>query len=106
MRKISDLLYEISGPTESKKRVMHHDRLKPYYCDTIPDWVPAVQKSAVQKRTASEPMYMKNKRNGLRNPRQKRNADELQQVSVTKTPTGVKTSPKRDRKAPCRYGYD
>ena len=106
MRKISDLLYEISGPTESKKRVMHHDRLKPYYCDTIPDWVPAVQKSALQKRTASEPMYMKNKRNGLRNPRQKRNADELQQVSVTKTPTGVKTRPKRERKAPCRYGYD
>lgn len=39
-KKLSDLLFEITD-----QRIVHHDRLKPYHSNMIPDWVPSVRKS-------------------------------------------------------------
>ena len=38
-RKISDLLFEITGPPKTRAKIIHHDRLKQYQCDIIPQWV-------------------------------------------------------------------
>lgn len=37
-RKISDLIFEIKGNPQSRSKVVHHDRLKPYHGNILPDW--------------------------------------------------------------------
>jgi hypothetical protein len=37
-RKISDLLFEIFKGNNSKSKIVHHDRLKPFLGSTLPDW--------------------------------------------------------------------
>ena len=39
MRKFSDLLFEIQGKPGSKSKLVHHDRLKSYHADVLPDWL-------------------------------------------------------------------
>lgn len=36
--KISDILFRIQRSPHSKPKVVHHDRLKPYLGENIPDW--------------------------------------------------------------------
>jgi len=53
-RKISDLLYEITGPPKSKSKVVHHDRLKRYCSTTIPQWILGVQRQMSQKQNIGQ----------------------------------------------------
>ena len=66
-RKISDLLYELRWQSKNTKAcVIHHDRLKPFQCDTIPDWVPITRKYFTQKNKQSKSTtkcFSKNKSN-------------------------------------------
>jgi transposase InsO family protein len=50
-RKISDLLFEITGSSKSKPKIVHHDRLKKYQCTTIPQWVVGLQKQLTTTKT-------------------------------------------------------
>ena len=43
IQRISDLLYKVQLGRKSKTKIIHHDRLKPYTGNRIPDW-------CVQKR--------------------------------------------------------
>jgi len=38
IRKISDLLYEVKPSAAGKSKVMHHDMLKPYVSEEVPEW--------------------------------------------------------------------
>ena len=46
VRKINDLLFEIKQ-NKSKSKVVHHDRLKPYLSNDLPDWVSRLQEQAM-----------------------------------------------------------
>jgi len=63
VRKFSDLLFEIK--TDQKKpKIVHHDRLKKYYSDIIPDWAHALKmKLAQEKEMASQQLQNRNKNN-------------------------------------------
>ena len=38
-RKFSDLLFEIRGKPGTRKKIVHHDRLKRYHADSLPYWL-------------------------------------------------------------------
>lgn len=44
-RKISDILYELKGSVKSKLKIIHHDRMRPFKCSSIPQWVLSLQQS-------------------------------------------------------------
>lgn len=93
-KKLSDLLYQLSGQYESKNRIMHHDRIKPYCSDIVPDWVPAVQKRARSIAVVSTPKDTGNTRKEvLRNKNcQKPAGGESGNISV---PTNWRSTRKR-----------
>jgi transposase InsO family protein len=37
-RKISDLLFEVKGAPQTRTKILHHDRLKPYVSRDVPEW--------------------------------------------------------------------
>lgn len=39
VRKFSDLVFEIQGKSGSKSKLVHHERLKSYHADVLPDWL-------------------------------------------------------------------
>ena len=47
-KKFNDLLFEIASKKTGKRRVLHHDRLKPFLSDTVPAWVSELQKKVSQ----------------------------------------------------------
>ena len=49
MRKINDLLFVIKQ-NKSQPKVIHHDRLKPYLSNDLPEWVHRVQEEAKSGR--------------------------------------------------------
>ena len=53
IRKISDLLFEIKSSSKSKSKIIHHNRLKPYVDDKLPEWADKLAKSVV-KETCNE----------------------------------------------------
>ena len=38
-KKYSDLLFEVHGKPGSRSKLVHHDRLKPYRSESLPDWL-------------------------------------------------------------------
>ena len=42
-RTISDLLFEIKGPPRTRNKILHHNRLKPYLSNQVPEWVGVVK---------------------------------------------------------------
>ena len=38
-RKISELLFEVKASEKGKTKILHHNRLKPYHGDDIPEWI-------------------------------------------------------------------
>ena len=108
-KKFSDLLFEITGQQKSKVRVVHHDRLKPYHSNLIPDWVPSVRKSILIEHSMT-PISKVDASQQTDNIDQNLNAREAEQKidSSEVLPLGENctlTRPKRLRKAPKRYGY-
>ncbi|MCG8112852.1 MAG: RNase H-like domain-containing protein [Candidatus Thiodiazotropha taylori] len=43
VRKLSDILYELKGNPKSKPKIIHHDRIRPFKCSSIPQWVLSLQ---------------------------------------------------------------
>ncbi len=43
LRKISDLLFELKPGQKKRAKILHHDRLKPYVSDDIPEWIKKLQ---------------------------------------------------------------
>ena len=108
-KKFSDLLFEITGQQKSKVRVVHHDRLKPYHSNLIPDWVPSVRKSILIEHSMT-PISKVDASQQTDNIDQNLNAREAEQKidSSEVLPLGENctlTRPKRHRRAPKRYGY-
>ncbi|KAJ8022054.1 hypothetical protein HOLleu_39434 [Holothuria leucospilota] len=57
-KKFSDLLFEIKPNAKAKVKVLHHDRLKPYLSDVIPDEIRRLQervKTLAQDNKANQP---------------------------------------------------
>ena len=52
VRKINYLLFVIKQ-NKSQSKVMHHDRLKPYLSNEIPDWVHKVQEQALSGKSGN-----------------------------------------------------
>ena len=108
-KKFSDLLFEITGQQKSKVRVVHHDRLKPYHSNLIPDWVPSVRKSIliehsmtpISKVDASQQTDIIDQNLNAREAEQKIDSSEVLPLGENCT----LTRPKRHRRAPKRYGY-
>ena len=46
VRKLSDLLFEIKQ-NKSQSKVVHHDRIKSYSSEVLPDWVPKMQEKVL-----------------------------------------------------------
>ncbi len=44
VRKISDLLFEVKGAPKAKTKILHHDRLKLFCGQSIPQWVMSIQR--------------------------------------------------------------
>ena len=51
-QKLSDLLYVIKASQNARPKVIHHDRLKPYLCDDLPDWIIQLKSKLDQQDTA------------------------------------------------------
>ena len=58
-KKYSDLLFEVHGKPGSRSKLVHHDRLKPYRSESLPDWlmhklevVPPIPKRQVGKKSS------------------------------------------------------
>lgn len=47
-RKCSDLLFEIKGGPKTKAKVVHHNRLRPYTSDDVPEWVPQTKQKLLK----------------------------------------------------------
>ncbi len=45
LRKISDLLFEVKGAPRALTKILHHDRLKAFHGESIPQWIVSVQQS-------------------------------------------------------------
>ena len=41
LKRISDVVYRIQKTPQSKPRVIHHDRLRPYKGEAVPTWLPS-----------------------------------------------------------------
>ena len=41
--KISDILYQVKGPPKTKSKIVHHDRIRRFKCNSIPQWVLSLQ---------------------------------------------------------------
>ena len=56
VRKISDLLYEVKV-SEKKSKILHHDRLKEYLSDDVPEWIKKFRraKAAKEKKKSQDP---------------------------------------------------
>ena len=52
VRKITELLFEIKQ-NKSQSKVVHHDRLKPYLSNDLPDWVPRLQEQAMSGKIST-----------------------------------------------------
>lgn len=55
-KKHSDLLFEICSKQKGKRRVLHHNRLKPYLSDEIPDWVRKLQRRCRDEMGNGDPV--------------------------------------------------
>ena len=53
-RKISDLLFEIKLGQKKRLKVLHHDRLKPYASQEVPDWAKQLQLKVQNLATPAE----------------------------------------------------
>ena len=49
VKKLSDLVFELKGSPNSRAHVIHHNRLKPYLSDVIPDWLPTLRNKVMTK---------------------------------------------------------
>ncbi len=110
IKAVSDLLYKISGQYDSKTRVMHHDRLNPYYSDMIPDWVPAVQKKAKSSNSGGIAQHkqqtVKPQKKISRTQDAQRQATGSQPQSPDAVMCGNQARPQRTRKQPDRLNYE
>ena len=52
VRKINDLLFEIKQ-NKSQSKVVHHDRLKPYVSNYLPDWVSRLQEQVMSGKIST-----------------------------------------------------
>jgi hypothetical protein len=52
-RKISELLFEIKSTVKSRTKIIHHNRLKPYHGDEVPDWISKWRSSVEGKAVIS-----------------------------------------------------
>ena len=52
-KKLSDLLFEVCSKQKGRRRVLHHNRLKPYESDEIPNWIRKLQKLCKTKENNS-----------------------------------------------------
>ena len=43
VRKISDISYQIKGHPKTKSKIVHHDRIRRFKCNSIPQWVLPLQ---------------------------------------------------------------
>ena len=43
VRKINDILYQIKGHPKTKCKIVHHDRIRRFKCNSIPQWVLSLQ---------------------------------------------------------------
>ena len=43
VRKVSDILYQVKGPPKTKSKIVHHDRIRRFKCNSIPQWVLSLQ---------------------------------------------------------------
>ena len=43
VRKISDILYQVKGPPKAKSKIVHHDRIRRFKFNSIPQWVLSLQ---------------------------------------------------------------
>lgn len=111
-RKISDLLYELRWQHKTRTRVIHHDRLKPFQCDTIPDWVPITQKYVMQKNKQSKSAtkcFGKNKSDDCPAVEVLEKQSPGKKTATTGFPVVQKdmsSRPQRKRKVPMKYGFD
>ncbi|MES9883973.1 MAG: DDE-type integrase/transposase/recombinase [Sedimenticola sp.] len=95
-RKISNLLFEVKSGPKAKCKIVHHDRIKPFNCDTIPQWVLSLQQH-LQTGTKPTPIVETTK---------ERRRNIIKQSSSAKETTGIRDSVlrrgTRDRKVPQR----
>ena len=78
--KYSDLLFEIAAQKTGKRRVLHHNRLKPYLSDSVPEWATLLRKKLQQP-----------------------SPNNVTQKKATTIDANLRRSP-RNRQAPARFG--
>ena len=59
--KFSDLLFEICVKQKGKRKILHHNRLKPFTSDEIPDWVKKMQRNCKKQTANNDYVYKTNK---------------------------------------------
>lgn len=111
-KKLSDLLFELVGQQMSKARIVHHDRLKPYHSDLVPDWVPSIRKSVLQenaKRLTEMKTVGQQTDNFEDTDPTCNNRNMIDKSDTPEFPSEeIKTisRPQRNRRAPKRFGYE
>ncbi|MCG8033309.1 MAG: DDE-type integrase/transposase/recombinase [Candidatus Thiodiazotropha taylori] len=103
IRKISDILYELKGPTKSKLKIIHHDRMRPFKCNTIPQWVISLQQSLKTENSFVDSTVTKVIKRRKQNPNKlaKNNRKLNQNQDLCKEPEQILG--KRERNPPERY---
>ena len=96
----------------SKTRIVHHDRLKPYHSDLVPDWVPGIRKSVMQentKRLTEMKTVGKQTDNTEDTDPPCNNRNIMDKFDTPEPPSEeikATSRPQRNRRAPKRFGYE
>lgn len=53
-KRFSDLLFEICFKLKGKRKILHHNRLKPYRSDDVPEWVTNLQRKCKEELISSQ----------------------------------------------------
>ena len=63
VRKISDILFEIKGSLKGKSKIIHHDRIKPYLSNVVPQWAMSLQAEIkdLKKQNKTTPVCVNSK---------------------------------------------
>ena len=97
-RKLSDILYEVQYSSKKKPKVIHYDRLKPYACTSVPEWVSNVRQKLLTDPRSFQDTRMQNK-NIKTIPRTSQGGSDKSDMSNLRPG-------RRSRRPPRRYGID
>ena len=95
----------------SKTRRVHHDRLKPYHSDLVPDWFPGIRIPVMQKNTkrltVTKTVGQQTDNIEDTGPAcNNRNMDKSDTPEPPSEEIKATSRPQRNRRAPTRFRYE